>query len=164
MLSDKRISREACFMRIAHDVALRSTCLRGQVGAVMVKDGRILSTGYNGAPRGFPHCTTVTCNVRTGRCRATVHAEMNAIINAAIYGVVLKGAVLLCTHWTCPACARALINLGISRLIVPLSDDAAAVGKVGGLVGINLLIKAGIPVLGLDPEGELHEIRRINPK
>lgn len=161
-MKNERISRDTYFMRIAHDVALRSTCLRGQVGAVMVSDGRILSTGYNGAPRGFPHCTPETCNPLIDHCRATVHAEMNAIINAAIHGVALKGAVLFCTHWTCPACARALINLGIIGLIVPISGDATLVGRDGELVGINLLIDAGIAVLGLNPETqEVREIEEI---
>jgi len=163
-MEDGRTSREAYFMRIAHDIARRSTCLRGQVGAVMVSDGRILSTGYNGAPRGFPHCTPETCNLGIDHCRATVHAEMNTIINAAFHGVSLRGANLFCTHWTCPACARALINLEIESLVVPLTPAAASVGVEGTKTGVGLLTEAGILVLGLDLSEVLHEIEDARPK
>lgn len=109
------------FMKIAEDVATRSTCIRRSVGAVIVKDKRILSTGYNGAPKGVPHCTEETClrnkyNVPSGQkhelCRG-LHAEQNAIIQAACHGVSIDGAVIFVTHQPCIICTKMLINSGI---------------------------------------------------
>lgn len=108
-----RIDRVTYYLRIAETVALRSTCLRLQVGAILVRDGRILSTGYNGAPRDFPHCTPETCHPGIEHCLATVHAELNAILCAAYNGVSTRGATLYCTHAPCQACARAIVNAGI---------------------------------------------------
>ncbi|MCK4414920.1 MAG: dCMP deaminase family protein [Candidatus Eisenbacteria sp.] len=82
------------FIRIALEVASRSTCNRAAVGAVMVRDNRILSTGYNGAPAGQPHCTDEGCVVVDDHCQRAVHAEINAIINASINGTSLEGATL----------------------------------------------------------------------
>jgi len=113
------------FMEIAHVVAKRSTCLRRQIGAVIVKDKRILTTGYNGAPGGLPHCLELGClrdelgiesGTRQEICRA-LHAEQNAIIQAALYGVSTKEATLYCTHQPCSLCAKALINAGIRRIV-----------------------------------------------
>ncbi len=107
-------------------VASRSTCLRRQVGAVLVMDRRLLTTGYNGSPRGLKHCEEVGClrekqqippGERHELCRG-LHAEQNAIIQAAIYGVSIKGATLYCTHFPCVLCAKMLINSGISNLVV----------------------------------------------
>jgi len=124
------------FMDIARQVAKRSTCLRHHVGAVLVKDKRILTTGYNGAPKGLYHCLDVGClkmmestdeNV-AGRmyevCRA-VHAEQNAIIHAAIHGVPIEGATLYCTHQPCIVCVKMLINAGVKRIVydIDLKDD-----------------------------------------
>lgn len=112
-------------MEIAKVVAKRSTCLRQNVGAVIVKDKRILSTGYNGAPMGLPHCLDIGClreelNVPSGErhelCRA-VHAEQNAIIQAAVHGVSIKGATLYTTHQPCIMCAKMIINAGIVRVV-----------------------------------------------
>ena len=112
------------FMEIAHLVAKRSTCLRRQVGALLVLGKRILSTGYNGAPAGLAHCLEVGClrerlNVPSGQrhelCRG-LHAEQNAIIQAAVHGVAIKGAELYCTHYPCAVCAKMLVNAGITSL------------------------------------------------
>ena len=109
------------FFQIAEQVASRSTCMRRQVGAVLVKDKRILSTGYNGAPRGISHCIDVGClrdelGVPSGErhelCRA-LHAEQNAIAQAALHGVKIDGATLYCTHQPCSLCAKMIINAGI---------------------------------------------------
>ena len=104
-------------------VAKRSTCLRNQVGAVLVRDKRILSTGYNGAPAGLEHCDSVGCareGVESGTrhelCRA-VHAEQNAIIQAALHGIGIEGAILYCTHQPCILCAKMMINARISRVV-----------------------------------------------
>jgi dCMP deaminase len=113
------------FMEIASIVAKRSTCLRNQVGAVIVKEKRILSTGYNGAPRNLEHCLDIGCirqqnNIASGTrhelCRA-VHAEQNAIIQAAIHGVSIENATVYCTHQPCILCAKMLINANIKKVV-----------------------------------------------
>ncbi len=113
------------FMNIAKVVAKRSTCLRQNVGAVIVKDKRILSTGYNGAPTGLPHCLDIGClreelNIASGErhelCRA-VHAEQNAIIQAAVHGVSIAGATLYTTHQPCIMCAKMIINAKINKVV-----------------------------------------------
>lgn len=130
-----RPSWDEYFMQIARVVATRSTCLRRHVGAVLVKDKRILTTGYNGAPRGLPHCLEVGClreqlgipsGERQELCRG-LHAEQNAIIQAAYYGVSIEGATLYCTHQPCITCAKMLINAGIKKIIFeePYPDELA---------------------------------------
>jgi len=119
-----RPSWNSYFMDIAILVARRSTCLRRAVGAVLVKDRRILATGYNGAPSGVRHCAETGClreklNVPSGQrhelCRG-IHAEQNAIIQAAYHGVSIKGADLYCTNQPCSICARMIINAGIRAI------------------------------------------------
>lgn len=111
-------------MNITNLVAERSTCLRRAVGAIIVKDKRILSTGYNGAPTGLRHCLEVGClreklGVESGKmhelCRG-IHAEQNAIIQAAYHGVSVKGGSLFCTNQPCSICARMIINAGINKI------------------------------------------------
>ncbi len=123
-LGHQRPSWEAYFMDITFLVAKRSTCLRRAVGAIIVKDKRILSTGYNGAPTGIRHCLETGClreklNIASGEnhelCRG-IHAEQNAIIQAAYHGVSIKGASLFCTNLPCSICAKMIINAGISRI------------------------------------------------
>ena len=122
--NDTRPSWETYFMDIAHLVAKRSTCLRRSVGAVLVKDKRILSTGYNGAPSGLKHCLEIGClreelNISSGErhelCRG-IHAEQNSIIQAAFHGVSIKGATLFCTNQPCSICAKIIINAGIKKV------------------------------------------------
>jgi dCMP deaminase len=112
-------------MDIALLVAKRSTCMRRAVGAVLVKNKRILSTGYNGAPSGMKHCLDIGClrkqlQVASGEkhelCRG-IHAEQNAIIQAAYHGVSINGATLYCTNLPCSICAKMLINAGIRGII-----------------------------------------------
>jgi dCMP deaminase len=112
------------FMGIADLVAGRATCIRRKVGAVLVKDRRILCSGYNGAPAGLPHCGETGClrrqlNVPSGvkheLCRG-VHAEQNVIIQAAYHGVAVAGATLYCTNQPCSICAKMLINAGINEI------------------------------------------------
>lgn len=111
-------------MDIAELVAKRSTCLRRAVGAIIVKDKRILTTGYNGAPTGIKHCIETGClreklNVPSGErhelCRG-IHAEQNAIIQAAFHGASIKGATLFCTNQPCSICAKMIINAGIIKV------------------------------------------------
>jgi dCMP deaminase len=104
------------FMRIAAQVASRSTCPRRSVGAVIVKDKRILTTGYNGSPSGMPHCTDVGCLMVDGHCVRTLHAEQNAIMQAAHFGVSTRGAEIFITSSPCLTCATMIINAGITRV------------------------------------------------
>jgi dCMP deaminase len=119
----KRPCAEDYFMEIASVVAKRSTCLRNQVGALFVKEKRILTTGYNGAPTGLDHCDIAGCareGVASGThhelCRA-VHAEQNAIIQAALHGISIEGATLYCTHQPCILCAKMMINSRITKVV-----------------------------------------------
>jgi dCMP deaminase len=117
----ERPSWDAYFMEITNLVAQRSTCGRRRVGAVLVKDKRILATGYNGAPSGLPHCIEVGClreanDIPSGQrhelCRG-LHAEQNVIIQAARHGILIQGSTLYCTTRPCSICAKMIINAGI---------------------------------------------------
>ncbi len=125
------------FMTITNMVAKRSTCLRRHVGAILVKNKRILATGYNGAPAGIRHCEETGCirrdsGVPSGQrhelCRG-LHAEQNAIIQAAYHGVSINGSTLYCTNKPCIICTKMLINAGIKEIIYgegyddPLADE-----------------------------------------
>jgi dCMP deaminase len=121
---NNRPSWETYFMDIAMLVAKRATCIRRSVGAVIVKDKRILSTGYNGVPTGLEHCIDTGClrekmNIASGErhelCRG-IHAEQNAIIQAAFHGVSIKGASLFCTNLPCSICAKMVINAGLQTI------------------------------------------------
>jgi len=124
-MTEHRPSWDEYFMEITQQVARRSTCMRRHVGAVIVKDKRILATGYNGAPSGFAHCSETGCmrenlHIPSGErqeiCRG-LHAEQNAIIQAALHGVSVAGADLYGTHQPCITCAKMIINAGIKRVI-----------------------------------------------
>ena len=125
------------FLEIASVVARRSTCLRRHVGAVLVRDRFIIATGYNGAPTGVSHCGEVGClreqqRIPSGErhelCRG-LHAEQNAVIQAALHGAGTKGATLYCTNYPCSICAKMLINAGVVGAVVsndyhdPLAKD-----------------------------------------
>ena len=112
-----RPSWDKYFMDIALEVAKRSTCERAQVGAGIVKEKRILTTGYNGSPRGLPHCYEVGCLMDNGHCVRTLHAEQNAIIQAALHGVITEGATIYVTHQPCFLCAKMIINAGLVRIV-----------------------------------------------
>ncbi len=121
----KRPSWDEYFLKIAMLVSERSTCLRHHVGAVVVKDKQILTTGYNGAVKGVTDCLTKGCmrdelkiasGTRHEICRA-VHAEQNAIAQAALHGINIKGATLYCTHSPCLICAKLMVNSGIIRVV-----------------------------------------------
>lgn len=120
-----RPSWDDYFMDIAGLIARRSTCLRRSVGAVLVRDRRILATGYNGAPSGLQHCLDRGClreqlRIPSGErhelCRG-LHAEQNAVIQAALHGVSVKGACLYCTNHPCVICIKMLINAGIVKIV-----------------------------------------------
>ena len=127
MVEDTRISWDEYFMEMAKLAARRSTCLRRQVGAVIVQDKHVIAKGYNGAPKGIPHCAEMGgCyreqnNIPSGErhelCRA-LHAEQNAIIQAATYAQGIDGATIYITHQPCVICAKMIINAGIERIVV----------------------------------------------
>ena len=121
----KRLPWDEYFMEITKVVAKRSSCMKRNVGAIIVRDKRILSTGYNGAPKGLAHCSVVGCirkemNIPSGQrhelCRG-LHAEQNAIIQAAWDGVKIQDSTLYCTHQPCVICVKMMINAGIVRLV-----------------------------------------------
>ncbi|UCD16307.1 MAG: cytidine/deoxycytidylate deaminase family protein [Candidatus Zixiibacteriota bacterium] len=143
-------------MRIAMLAATRSTCLRRQVGAVVVRNKKVLATGYNGSPSGLKHCLEIGClrekmQIPSGErhelCRA-IHAEQNAIIQAATSGVSIKGGVLYATTFPCVLCAKMLINAGIREIFVTegYPDELSR----------ELFEEAGVVVnrLALDPDPE----------
>jgi dCMP deaminase len=122
----ERISWDEYFMKIAHIVAQRSTCLRRNVGAVIVKDKRMLATGYNGAPSGLEHCLDSGClreklKIPSGQrhelCRG-LHGEQNAIIQASLYGISVKDSTVYITNQPCIICAKMLINAGIKEVVI----------------------------------------------
>ena len=142
MLSDRN------FINIAKEIASASKCVSKQVGAVIVKDKRILTTGYNGAPTGITHCTEETClrikyNVPSGErhelCRG-LHAEQNAIIQAAYHGVSLKGAKIYVTHKPCSICTKMLINSGIDTFIFRSYYEDSLADEMTAEAGIKIIL------------------------
>lgn len=119
-----RPSWDTYFVQIAHLVATRATCQRRSVGAVIVRDRRILATGYNGSPRGISHCPAdgplhdapLGC-MRAGHCIRALHAEQNALLQAAMIGIACEGATIYVTCQPCNMCAKMIINAGIKRVI-----------------------------------------------
>lgn len=103
-------------MYIAKTIATRSTCDRARIGSVIVRDRRIISTGYNGSPRGLGHCDDIGHLIVDNHCVRAVHAEMNAIIQAACYGTPTRGCVIYTTHFPCINCTKAIINAGIDKV------------------------------------------------
>jgi dCMP deaminase len=149
----KRPTWDEYFMKITHIVAERSTCMRRMVGATIVKDKKIVSTGYNGAPKGLEHCLEIGClrekmGVPSGErhelCRGA-HAEQNAIIQAATSGTSMEGATMYCTDSPCSTCTKMIINAGISRLVLGK--------KYPDELGEELIREAGIETvyLALEP-------------
>lgn len=152
MQKGQRPSWDTYFMEITELVAKRSTCTRRAVGAVIVKDKRILSTGYNGAPSGVRHCLEVGClreqlNVASGErhelCRG-IHAEQNAIIQAAYHGVSIRDADLYCTNLPCSICAKMIINAGITTIYFR-DGYADALSR-------EMLEEAGVAILRHEPD------------
>lgn len=154
-----RPSWDEYFMEITRLVSMRSTCLRRQVGAIIVKDKRILATGYNGAPAGMKHCSEVGClreklGVPSGErheiCRG-LHGEQNAILQAALYGVSIKDGIIYTTHQPCVMCAKMIINCDIKRVILG--------GGYPDSLALEMLDEAGVTVdlihIGKKQEGKL---------
>jgi dCMP deaminase len=142
-----RPSWDDYFIEITRVVASRSTCLRRQVGAIIVKDKRILSSGYNGAPSGLPHCSEVGClreqlSVPSGErhelCRG-LHAEQNAVIQGAVHGVSLAGGTVYSTTQPCVLCSKMLINAQIRKIVY--------LGSYPDDLSLSLLREAGIELV-----------------
>jgi len=112
-----RVSWDRYFMNLAVQAATRSTCPRKHVGAVIVRDKAVLATGYNGSLRGLPHCTDVGCLIENDHCVRTVHAEANAILQAARHGVRIDGADIYVTASPCWECFKLIANAGIRRVL-----------------------------------------------
>jgi len=135
------------FMDITRVVANRSTCLRRRVGAVLVKDRRILASGYNGAPAGLKHCLDIGClrerlGVPSGErhelCRG-LHAEQNAVIQAAVHGIAIKGAACYVTHQPCLLCAKIMINAGVGKVVFQGDYPDPSAQEIFGEAGVELV-------------------------
>ena len=136
------------FLTITRNVAERSTCTRAKVGAVIVRDKNILATGYNGAPAGLPHCIDAGCLVYTSRtptgeveenCFRTIHAEINAIAQAAKNGASIRDADIYITHTPCIHCVKVLINTGIKRIFYEREYKRATIEEL--LRGANITLE-----------------------
>jgi len=145
------------FLQMAHVVARRSTCLRRHVGALLVRDKRILATGYNGAPSNLPHCEQVGClrdamgipsGERQELCRG-LHAEQNAIIQAALHGVDTRDSALYCTTQPCRTCATMLIHAGGTRVVYR--------GEYSDQMALDMLAAAGVELLRVPHPSEDQE-------
>jgi len=134
------------FMQIAHTVSTRSTCPRAAVGCVMVLRHRILTTGYNGAPRGAAHCSDVGCILVAGHCVRATHAEANAVVQGALHGIGLEGATAYCTHQPCVNCSKLLISAGARRIVYE--------GRYPDEVAVALLAEAGVALVQYGAIGE----------
>lgn len=134
-----RASWDEYFMSIAQVVSSRSTCPRKYVGAVVVRNRTILSTGYNGSIRGMPHCSDVGHMMEAGHCVATIHAEVNAILQAARNGVNIDGATLYVTASPCWNCFKSSANAGIRRIVYGEFYRDERIFEVAETLGIELL-------------------------
>ena len=135
------------FLEMARVIASRATCLRRSVGALLVRDKRILPTDYNGAPSNLPHCEQAGClrdamgipsGERQELCRG-LHAEQNAIIQGALHGVSVRGSVLYCTTQPCVICAKMLINAGVQRVVYE--------GDYADQLSLEMLQQAGVDLV-----------------
>lgn len=143
------MKREEMLMAIANVVAARSTCSRMAVGAVIAREGRVMSSGYNGTLVGMPHCE----HLWNDPCTEAIHAEANAILFAARYGVGTEGAELYTTHQPCIACARMIVNAGITQLVYqyPYRNNE----------GLELLLSTpSVEVFQLQLDGSLTNLTR----
>jgi dCMP deaminase len=146
IIKNKRPSWDEYFLQMAELIGSRGTCDRGQAGAILTKNKRILATGYAGSPVGLPHCDEVGHEMHTvtqedgtvsRHCIRTAHAELNAITNAARVGVAVEGATLYCKFLPCYTCAKAIINAGIKRVVTLRDYHASKQSK-------NVFKQAGI--------------------
>ena len=149
-----RPSWEDYYVDMSRLVARRSTCPRRRVGAVLVKDQRLVASGYNGAVRGAPHCDEVGCLMEDDHCVRAVHAELNAIIQCALEGVSSRGATVYTTDFPCVTCAKAMIQAGVERVVylAPYPDRHSA--RILAEAGIRLMRAKARPQGGYELEEE----------
>ncbi|SFG87042.1 dCMP deaminase [Desulfotomaculum arcticum] len=149
----QRPSWDSYFMEITTVVASRSTCLRRKVGAIIVRDNRILTTGYNGAPAGLRHCLEIGClresqGIPSGErhelCRG-LHAEQNALIQAALHGISIAGGTFYVTHQPCVLCAKMIANAGIKTIVYQ--------GDYPDKLALEMLAEAGVELKKMDFNG-----------
>jgi dCMP deaminase len=145
-----RASWDEYFMSIAQVVATRSTCPRKYVGAVIVRNRTILSTGYNGSIRGMPHCSDVGHMMEEGHCVATIHAEANAIIQAARNGVIIDGGTSYVTASPCWSCFKQLANAGITRICYGEFYREQRIFEIAAKIGLEL-VHVPLPGVELPP-------------
>jgi len=134
-----RVSWDEYFMNIAREVATRSTCERKFVGAVIVRDKTILSTGYNGSVRGLAHCDEVGHMMEDNHCVRTIHAEANAVIQAALNGTAIQGATIYVTASPCWSCFKMIANSGIRRIVFGEFYRDQRIYEVSQQLGIELV-------------------------
>jgi len=146
------MNRHAYYLSLARSVAQRSTCQRAQVGALLVAQDRILSTGFNGAPRHLAHCTQDNCLVHDGHCIRCVHAETNALLFA---GPHTGDAFLYCTHAPCVHCCQHLINFGISMVYYEKAYNDIRISLLGFPTQQAYLEAAGVNCVRVDNEEKL---------
>lgn len=159
MSESKRPSWDEYFIELVDKVAERATCDRGKSGCVVVKDKRILCTGYVGSPPGFPHCGEVGHQLKkvinedgniTQHCVRTIHAEQNALAQAAKYGIPLENTSLYCTMEPCRVCAMLIISVGVKKVVAKKRYHAAQETRV-------LFSNAGIELVVLNDELEQYD-------
>ncbi len=159
-----RPSWDEYFMEIARTVGARATCDRGKVGVVIVKDRHILATGYAGAPKGLPHCDDAGHLIRVTydeknnlieNCIRTTHAEINAIVQAALSGVSIKGGTIYCKMEPCLSCTKSLINAGIVRVVCEKKYHDAGLAR-------EFLKQAGVELVTLSDEIEAYSKQNLN--
>lgn len=114
---ESRPDRDTYFMGFAQIAATRATCMRAHVGAVLVKDKRVIATGMNGAPSGLPQCNEVGCEIIDDHCVRTIHAETSILLYSAKHGIETSGATIYVTHFPCRLCQMALVNAGIKDVV-----------------------------------------------
>ncbi|NQU46481.1 MAG: dCMP deaminase family protein [Chlorobium sp.] len=145
---EKRLGWHEYFMSVARLISQRATCTRGHIGAVIVRDNSILSTGYNGAPSGLPHCNETNCRIYRSthpdgtveeNCVNTIHAEINAIAQAAKHGVSIKDADIYITASPCIHCLKVLINVGIKTIYYEKPYKIEHIAELLRLSGIRLV-------------------------
>lgn len=129
----QRASRHDTFMGVAQLFGRRSSCPRASVGCVATLEGRIIASGYVGAPSGQPHCIDVGCELEGGHCVRTIHAEANLVAWAARVGTPLLGSTVWCTHSPCHRCAQLLANAGISQVVWAIRYDPHTLHYLNGL-------------------------------
>lgn len=139
-----RVSWDQYFMQVAQMVATRATCPRKSVGCVLVRDRMIISTGYNGSIRGMPHCTDVGCVMENDHCASVIHAELNAIVQAARNGVRIEGAECYVTASPCWNCFKILANAGVKRIVYGEFYRDERVFGVAEDLGIEMVLVQGV--------------------